>query len=117
MLRALMHVTSEMLITCAPMLAACTIARANVWTVSIFADVWGSSSPVYGSLRPKAWLDCRIAMMSTSGAIPLKASGPAAGVAGAGAGAREGEGGRGGARRGQARCVSPELLVSDAALH
>ena len=28
MLRALMHITSEMLITCAPMLAACTIARA-----------------------------------------------------------------------------------------
>ncbi len=45
-LRALMHVTSEMLMTDAPMFAACTIARAIVWTLSIFADVCGSSSPV-----------------------------------------------------------------------
>ena len=71
MLRALMQVTSEMLMICAPILAACTIARAMVCTLSIFACVCGSSSPVYASLRPKAWLDCRIAMMSTSGAIPL----------------------------------------------
>src|SRR5271166_4871168 len=82
-----MHSTSEMLITCAPMLAACTIARAIVWTKSIFCDVCGSSSPVYGSFRPKALLDWRIEIMSTSGAMPLKASvGPGAAVVDGGGG-------------------------------
>ncbi|COY29720.1 Uncharacterised protein [Mycobacterium tuberculosis] len=41
-----MHITSEILITEAPMLAACTIARAIVSTLSIFCAVCGSSSPV-----------------------------------------------------------------------
>src|SRR3984957_20834768 len=86
MLRALMQVTSEILITVAPRLAACTIARAMVSTSSAFARVCGSSSPVYASLRVKAWLDWRIEMMSTSGAIPLYASGPGPGGAGGGGG-------------------------------
>ena len=68
------------------MLAACTIARAMVCTLSIFACVCGSSSPVYASLRPKAWLDWRIEMMSTSGAMPLYASAACPGGGGGGCG-------------------------------
>src|ERR1700744_2903740 len=92
MLRALMHMTMEMLIPRAPMLAACTIARAMVKMLSRFWRVCGSSSPVYASLRLNAWLDWRIEINSASGAIPTNASdGPAGGGSSGGGGIGAGE--------------------------
>src|SRR5882757_2282941 len=91
--RALMHDTCEMLITCAPMLAACTIARAIVEMSPALRRVCGSSSP-NAFLGLNALEDWRIEISSTSGATPEN---PSAGGTLAAGGAGGGGGSSGGA--------------------
>src|SRR5271168_3045972 len=92
---AVIHDTSEMLITVAPMLAACTIARAIVRISPALRRVAGSWLPANASLGLNALELCRIAITCTSGATPENPS--AAGAAGGGGGGGGGSGGDGGA--------------------
>ena len=81
-----MHDTSEILITDAPRLAACTIARAIVRISPALRRVAGSWLPAKASLGLNAFELCRIEMICTPGATPENPS--AAGAGGAGAAAQ-----------------------------
>src|SRR5271166_2053616 len=86
MSEALMHDTSEILITDAPRLAACTIARAIVRISPALRRVAGSWLPAKASLGLNAFELCRIEMICTPGATPENPSAAGAGGGGGGGG-------------------------------
>src|ERR1700740_2254816 len=89
---AVIHDTSETLMTVAPMLAACTIARAIVRISPALRRVAGSWLPAKASLGLNALELCRIAMTCTSGATPENPSAAGAASGGGGGGGPPGDG-------------------------
>src|SRR5947207_2057119 len=104
-----MHDTCEMLITRAPMLAACTIARAMVEMSPALRRVCGSSSPK-AFLGLNALEDWRIEISSTSGATPENPS--AGGTLAAGGGGGGSSGGASGSMRSLAARRTIDVLVA-----
>src|SRR6516225_6824074 len=90
---AVIHDTSETLMTVAPMLAACTIARAIVRISPALRRVAGSWLPAKASLGLNALELCRIAMTCTSGATPENPSAAGTAAGGGGGGPPGGAGG------------------------